>query len=179
MLKNQKNLKFLFIVFCFSIFSSISQTNEDIPFNNISIYETPKSISSAIFEDFLGNKINLKNYQGKLIIVNFWATWCAPCKEEMPSLDLLYQNNLFKNLEVLAVNIEKINRIKTKKFFLDLKIKKLPIFFDNELNLTKEFQLRGVPTTILINQNGKAFAKIIGSIDFQNKKFIKWLSKYD
>ncbi len=179
MFKNQKILKFLFLFFCFSIFSSISQTEENVPFNNISIYESPKPISSSIFEDFLGNKIDLKNFQGKLIIINFWATWCAPCKEEMPSLDNLYQNSDFENLKIFAVNVESPNYEKTKKFFSDLKIKKLEIFFDKKFNLIKNFKLRGVPTTILINKNGKEFARIVGSIDFQNKKFIKWLQVYD
>ena len=179
MFKNQKNLKFLFYFFCFSIFSSISQTNEDIPLNNIAINEIPKPISSLIFEDFEGNKINIKDYVGKLVVVNFWATWCAPCKKEMPSLDALYQSTSFKNLEVLAVNMEKPNKKKTKIFFQDLKIEKLKIYFDENLNFVKEFKLRGVPTTILINKNGKEFGRILGEIDFKDKKFLKWLAKYD
>ena len=69
MFKNQKITKFLFFFFCFSIFSSISQTNEDVPLNNIAINEIPKPISSVIFEDFLGNEINIKNYHGKLVII--------------------------------------------------------------------------------------------------------------
>ena len=100
---NQKTIKFLILLFCFSIFSSISQTNEDVPLNNMAINEIPKPISSLIFEDFSGNEINLNNYHGKLIIINFWATWCAPCKKEMPSLDMLYQNNNFKNLQIFTV----------------------------------------------------------------------------
>ena len=100
MFKNQKITKFLFFFFCFSIFSSISQTNEDVPLNNMVISETPKPISALIFEDFSGNKINLTDYHGKLVIINFWATWCTPCKKEMPSLDALYQNNIFKNLQI-------------------------------------------------------------------------------
>ena len=176
---NQKITKFLFFLFCFSIFSSISQTNEDVPLNNIAINETPKPVSSVIFEDFSGNKIDLKNYHGKLIIVNFWATWCTPCKKEMPSLDSLYQDQSFKNLEVFAVNMEQPNLLKTKKFFSDLNIQKLQIFFDSNLNFVKAFKLRGVPTTILINKKSEEFARIIGEVNFQDKKFSKWLLKYD
>ena len=179
MLINQKIKKFLILIFCFSIFSSIAQTNEDVPLNNIAINEIPKSISPIIFEDFLGNKISLKEYLGKLVIINFWATWCAPCKKEMPSLDKLYQNSDFKNLEVFAVNMEEPNKEKTKKFFENLKIQKLEIFFDYDLDFVKEFKLRGVPTTVLINKQGKEFARIIGEVNFEDRKFLKWLSKYD
>ena len=179
MFTNQKIAKFLIFLFCFSIFSSISQTNEDVPLNNIAINEIPKPISSLIFEDFSGNEINLNNYHGKLVILNFWATWCSPCRKEMPSLDNLYQNNNFKNLQVFAVNMEQPNTLKTKKFFTDLNIKKLEIFFDRNLNFVNEFKLRGVPTTVLINKKGEEFARIIGSVNFQNKKFLKWLSNYD
>ena len=179
MFTNQKITKFLIFFFCFSIFSSIAQTNEDIPFNNIAINETPKLISPIIFEDFSGNEVELKNHLGKLIILNFWATWCAPCKKEMPTLDNLYQDNNFKNLQVFAVNMEQPNTLKTKKFFTDLNIKKLEIFFDNNLNFVKEFKLRGVPTTVLINKKGEEFARIIGEVNFLDKKFLKWLSNYD
>ena len=176
---NQKITKFLIFLFCFSIFSSISQTKEDVPLNNVVQYESPKPVSSVVFEDFLGNEVNLNDYRGKLIIINFWATWCTPCKKEMPSLDRLYQDNNFKNLLAFAVNMEQPNAIKSKKFFTDLNIQKLEIFFDRNLNFVKEFKLRGVPTTVLINKKGEEFARIIGSIDFQDQKFLKWLSNYD
>ena len=176
---NQKILKVFIFTLCFSIFSSISQTNEELPLNNIAISKIPKPISPVIFEDFLGNKINLKSYQGKLVIINFWATWCQPCREEMPSLDNLYRNSSFKNLQVLAVNMEQPNVKKVEKFLSDLDIKKIDIYFDPNLNFVKEFKLRGVPTTILVNKEGQEFARIIGSIDFQDKKFIKWLLMYD
>ena len=179
MFKNLKIIKFSIFFFCFSIFSSISQTNEDVPLNNMAINEIPKPISSLIFEDFSGNEINLNQYNGKLVIINFWATWCAPCKKEMPSLDKLYQANNFKNLQVFAVNMEQPNTLKTKKFFTDLNIKKLEIFFDSNLYFVKEFKLRGMPTTVLINKKGEEFARIIGEVDFLDKKFLKWLSNYD
>ena len=176
---NLKIIKFLILLFCFSIFSSISQTNEDVPLNNIAINEIPIPISSLIFEDFSDNQIDLKDYQGKLLVINFWAVWCEPCKKEMPSLDNLHNDKNFKNLKVFAVNMEQPNKLKTKKFFTDLNIKNLEIFFDKNLNFVKEFKLRGVPTTVLINKNGEEFARIIGEVNFQDKKFIEWLKKYD
>ena len=60
-----------------------------------------------------------------------------------------------------------------------LNIKKLEIFFDRNLNFVKEFRLRGVPTTILINKKGREFARVIGEVNFQDEKFLKWLFKYD
>ena len=80
---------------------------------------------------------------------------------------------------VFAVNMETPNAEKTKKFFEDLEIKKLQIFFDPNLNFVKEFKLRGVPTTILINKKGEEFARILGEIDFENEKLSKWLLHYD
>ncbi len=179
MLINIKIIKFLFFLFCFSVFSSILQASDEVPLNNIVLKETPKPISSIIFEDFSGKQVNLKNYYGKLIIINFWATWCSPCKKEMPSLDSLYQDNSFNNLEIFAVNMEQPNQIKTKRFFNELNIKKLQIFFDKNLNFVKEFKLRGVPTTILINKKGEEFGRIIGEVNFKDKKFMKWLKLYD
>jgi len=176
---NQKITKFLAFLFCFSIFSSISQASEDVPLNNMAIFEIPKPISSLVFEDFSGNKINLNNYHGKLLIINFWATWCAPCKKEMPSLDSLYKDSKFKNLQVFAVNMEQPDKTKTKFFFDNLNIEKLEIFFDSNLNFVKKFKLRGVPTTVLVNKKGEEFARIIGEVNFQDKKFVKWLLKYD
>ena len=179
MSKNQKILTFIFYFFCFSIFSSISQSNEGSPLNNMVINEIPKPVSTLIFEDFSGKKINLNDYYGKLLIINLWATWCVPCKKEMPSLDKLQQDSAFKNLKVLAVNVEQPNHSKTKNFFDKLDIKNLNIYFDSNLNFVKEFNLRGVPTTLLMNKNGEEFARIIGEVDFQDEKFLKWLSKYD
>jgi len=75
--------------------------------------------------------------------------------------------------------MEQPNTLKTKKFFDDLNIQKLEIYFDHNLNFVKEFKLRGVPTTVLINKKGKEFARIIGETNFRDKKFLKWLSKYD
>ena len=100
------NQKFIIFIFCFSIFSSISQTNEDVPLNNIAINEIPRPILPVIFEDFSGNKINLKNYLGKLVIINFWATWCAPCKKEMPMLQTMHLNKEEYGIQIIGIAVD-------------------------------------------------------------------------
>ena len=180
MFKKFKNINIIIIfIFFFNILTSIAQANKKAPFNNIAVHDKPMHISSVIFEDIFENKLKLENLEGNLVILNFWATWCAPCKEEMPSLDKLSYDKNFKNLKILAVNMEKKNLKKTQKFFSDLGIKKLPIYFGEYSSFVKKLKLRGVPTTILINPEGKEFARIIGSIDVQDKDFLKWLSNYE
>ena len=180
MFKKIKAIKFIiFCCFFSNIVPSISQTNETVPLNNITQHESPKQISSVIFEDFFGNKVNLQDYFGKLMIINLWTTWCKPCEKEMPSLDNLYQNKNFKNLVIFPVNMEKPNHERAKNFFSDINIKKLEVFFDPNFNLVKEFKLRGVPTTVLINKKGAEFARILGPINFEDEKFLSWLLNYD
>ena len=110
------------------------------------------------------------------MILNFWATWCAPCKKEMPSLDKLAQ--LYPDIKVYAINLEKPNKEKTLEFFKDLNITNLKIYFDPSFNLVKVFNMRGMTTSILIDKNGKEFAKIIGEVDFSEDSFINFLKKY-
>ena len=113
------------------------------------------------------------------MILNFWATWCEPCKEEMPSLDNLKSSPSLDNLEIFPINIGKDNIEKINKFYFDLNIKNLDIYFDNTITLAKDLLLRGVPTTVIFNKDGKEFARVIGSIDFGDKEFLKWLSNYN
>ena len=89
----------------------------------------------------------------------------------MPSLDLLQSNSRLNNLKIFPINIGQEDLAKSADFFKKLKIKNLNIYFDPTINLAKKFSLRGIPTTILFNKEGKEFARIIGSIDFKNQKF--------
>ena len=83
------------------------------------------------------------------------------------------------NLKIFPINVGQDNIKKSLKFFEDLNIKNLDIYFDTPVTLAKKFQLRGIPTSILINKDGLEFARIVGSIDFQDKKFIDWLSNFN
>ena len=169
-------MRFL-IIFIFLITNAVA---EELPsIKNIVIHKEPKIHDNVIFLDQKDQKININEYVGNLLILNFWATWCEPCKEEMPSLDNLQINPELKKIKIFAINIGKENLEKVNKFFMNLKIKNFEPYFDSPTTLAKTFSLRGVPTSILINKKGQEFARIIGSIDFEDKNFISWIKKYN
>ena len=162
-------------IICFSILCLLCfnlHANTTLPFKNISVHEKPIQYNKIVFEDFDNKQINLKNYNNKIYILNFWATWCTPCKKEMPSLDKLQQN---KDIEIFAINLEEKNQKKIEKFFTDLNIKNLSIFYDPDLKLVKLLTIRGLPTSVILNKDRKEIARIIGGIDFSNTDFISWL----
>ena len=136
-------------------------------------------ISSLQGSHQTAQKFNINEFTGNLLIINFWATWCEPSKEEKPSLDKLQVNPELDKIKIFAINIGKETLDKVNKFFIDLNIKNFEPYFDPPTTLAKMFTLRGVPTTILINKEGREFARIIGSIDFQDKNFINWIKKYN
>ena len=169
-------MRFL-IIFIFLITNVVA---EELPgIKNIVIHKVPKTHNNVIFLNKKDQKININEYKGKLLILNFWATWCEPCKEEMPSLDNLQINPELKKIKIFAINIGKENLEKVNKFFINLNIKNFEPYFDSPITLAKTFSLRGVPTSILINKEGQEFARIIGSIDFEDKNFVNWIKKYN
>ena len=153
--------------------------NDVSEIKNIVIHKNVKVYDNVIFLDKNDKKINIKEFNGSLLLLNFWATWCEPCKEEMPSLDRLQINENLSNLKIFAINISQESKKKVDRFFKDLNIKNFDPYFDSPTTLAKVFSLRGVPTSILIDKDGKEFSRIIGSIDFDDKKFINWLKTYN
>ena len=169
----------LLIIFTYLMIANFSYASEKPNIKNLVLIKNPKIYEEVIFKDINQKDVKLDDFKGKLVILNFWATWCAPCKEEMPSLDDLQSDINFNNLKIFPINIGQENVSKSKFFFKELDIQNLDIYIDAPITLAKKFSLRGVPTTILLNKQGKEFARITGSIDFNNEEFINWLKAYN
>ena len=161
------------IIFSFLVIN-VAFSKEKPPFKNILVLDKPKLYNKIIFQDRDGNQIDLNSINSdEIYILNFWATWCAPCKDEMPSLDKLQAKD---GIFIFPINMEEKNLQNTNQFYKDLNIENLKIYFDDGLKLVKVFALRGVPTTVILNKNKEMIARISGSIDFEDEKFISWLN---
>ena len=169
-------MRFL-IIFIFLISNSFADGVTNI--KNLVINKDLKKYDSLTFLDAKNNELNLDDYQGNLVLLNFWASWCVPCKTEMPSLDSLQKDKNLNNLKIFPINIGRDNPEKALNFFKKLKIKNLELYFDSPTTLAKKLKLRGIPTSILINKKGFEFARIIGSIDFDDSEFREWLISYN
>ena len=174
-------MKFIFIsikiILLYFISLSYSYSIEAPNIKNLIIYEKKQKIKFFDFLNEAGNKVNLKDFESELIILNFWATWCAPCREEMPSLSNLQKLKDEKKLKIIPINIGGENISKSKKFFDELLIEELQVFVGDGAGIAKNFKLRGIPTTLFIDKDGYEFARIVGSIDFNSDEFLNWLDK--
>ncbi len=128
-----------------------------------------------------GEKIDTKNLKGKVLFINFWATWCAPCKQEMPSMQALYEklNKEFPNkFEMLAVNIDTQDvPLVVQMYALDLKLK-FPILLDTNGTIKSKYNTTGVPETFIIDKRGVVSKIDIGAVDWgkpENYEYIKRL----
>ena len=169
--------KFL-VVLLYLISSSGSYAIQDPKLKNLFIHKNQKKLENINFKNINEETVSLNSFKNSLILINFWATWCAPCRDEMPSLNALQKNKKFKNLKVIPINVGREDLEKSKKFFKELNIDNLEIYYDEDIHLAKKFLLRGLPTTIFINKNGEEFARVIGEIDFNDKAFKGFLKKY-
>ena len=97
----------LLLIFIYLITSNISYALEKPNIKNLVLSKNTKIYEGVVFKDSNNYDVNLDDFKGKLLILNFWATWCAPCREEMPSLDDLQSNSNFDNLKIFPINIGK------------------------------------------------------------------------
>jgi peroxiredoxin len=117
-----------------------------------------------VLKDIDGKAFDLNNYRGKVVIVNFMATWCVPCVEEMPSLQKLRERLRGKGLEVVAVNTGE-SESKVSQFAKDLRIK-FPVLMDPEEDVKAAWKVYGIPATFIVGTDGKIAYRVLGEIDW-------------
>lgn len=149
--------------------------------NNDKVFFEPNkeaNLSDINFYDIKNNQLLLSNFQGKILLLNLWATWCLPCKIEMPALDRLQGLLGDENFEVLAIAVEKTEILKIKQFYEEIGIKNLKIYHDNSTKSGLYSKARGLPLTILIDNQGKEIGRRDGPWEWDDEKVIEIIESY-
>ncbi|MEE4378033.1 MAG: TlpA disulfide reductase family protein [Candidatus Competibacteraceae bacterium] len=133
------------------------QTLVDVP-------DKPVAADFSFF-DIQGQTLSLSGYRGKVVVINFWATWCAPCRKEMPSLQRTWEQIRDKGGVVLAVNYWSDSKDDVMKFFENLSVD-FPILLGDKEELTESWPVRGLPTTFVVDPEGRLVYQVEGDIEW-------------
>lgn len=132
-------------------------------------HSTPQPVSDKVFTDPDGGEHRLSDYQGKYILVNFWATWCAPCRKEMPSLDALQKTLGGDTFEVVTVATGRNTLPGITKFFAKADVTHLPVLLDPKQALARDMAVLGLPISLIIDPEGREIARLRGDAVWDSK----------
>ena len=180
-LQRQNNLirTILICIFLLVWGSSLIAAPMEIPVPELSydLTKLKEPLAAPAFElPDMDNEIqSLKQFKGKVIMLNFWATWCPPCRREMPSMEALYQDYKDRPFIVIAINEWESEEI-VFPFLGQLSVfPTFPILFDQSGDLSKQYNVKGLPTTFIINKQGQIVYRAIGGRDFNHPEVRKIL----
>jgi thiol-disulfide isomerase/thioredoxin len=145
--------------------------------HRVTALDPPVGAPAFALNDMDGEPHRLADYEGKVVLVNFWATWCPPCRKEMPSLERLYQQFKDQPFMVLAVNQwETDDHVFSYMGELNV-FPEFPILFDSESTISEAYGVRGLPTSVIIDQHGRIRYRAVGGREFDHPEMVKLISE--
>jgi thiol-disulfide isomerase/thioredoxin len=140
---------------------------------DFSYFASPKPVPPISFQDAGGRTLTLADFKGRVLLVNFWATWCQPCVREMPSLDRLQARLGGPDFTVLDLSLDRTGKAAVAPYFAENKLSHLGIYLDPEGRAFHAWQGRGVPTSFLIGRDGRAHGVLVGPAEWDSAAAIR------
>lgn len=130
--------------------------------------KTPEAIPAFSFEDGAGQPKTLADWKGKVVLLNLWATWCAPCRKEMPALDKLQKELGGNDFEVVAMSVDRQGSPASKKFLDEAKVANLKLYVESTSRSIGTLRASGLPTTLLIDREGREIGRLAGPAEWDS-----------
>ena len=129
----------------------------------------PKPVAPFSFEDAAGTALSLEDFAGRVVVLNLWATWCAPCRREMPSLDRLQARLGGDDLIVVPLSVDRADRAKIEKFYAETGVEHLGIYRDPKATANRALGAFGLPTTVVIDRAGRDVGRLLGPAEWDGE----------
>jgi len=133
------------------------------------VFQEPAAVSDAVFTDPDGGEYRLSDFEGKYALVNFWATWCAPCRKEMPMLSELQAEFGGERFEVVTIATGRNALPGIRKFFDEISVDNLPLYLDPRQKLAREMAVLGLPITVILDPDGREIARMRGDAEWNSE----------
>jgi thiol-disulfide isomerase/thioredoxin len=131
--------------------------------------KAPEALPEVKFQDGTGKERTLADWNGKVVLLNLWATWCLPCRKEMPALDRLQKELGSERFEVVAVSVDRKGADASKKFLDETQVENLKLYVDQTTRMTSDLKVIGLPATLLIDGQGREIGRLLGPAEWDSE----------
>jgi thiol-disulfide isomerase/thioredoxin len=144
----------------------------------MTLRDQPMSVPSFRFTDEARRSLSIEDFQGKIVLLNVWATWCAPCRKEMPTLDRLSQELGGPEFQIVPLSIDRAGVEAVRRFYAKTGISGLGVYVDKADAATRALKLDGLPTTLLIDRNGQELGRITGPAEWDSAEMVGLIKSF-
>ena len=143
----------------------------------LSVFDQPHALPEVRFQDDQGRDLTLGDFRGRVVVLNVWATWCVPCRKEMPTLDRLQARLGGKNFLVVALSLDRKGVEAVRGFYQEVGVENLAIYVDPSGKGSHALAIPGVPTTLLIDQEGREVALKMGEAEWDSPEMVSLVER--
>ena len=142
------------------------------------VHESPRPLPDIHFENAQGEAMSLADLRGKIVLLNIWATWCAPCRREMPTLERLQAELGGPDFEVVALSIDRNGLSVVKEFYEELGLQNLAMYVDESGAAQRALNVLGLPTTLLLDRDGNEIGRLLGPAQWDSPEMVSFIRGY-
>jgi thiol-disulfide isomerase/thioredoxin len=143
----------------------------------LSVFDEPREVPEIRFQDEEGHDLTLADFRGRMVLLDIWATWCVPCRKEMPALDRLQAKVGGNEFLVIPLSIDRDGVAAVKRFYRELGLEKLGIYVDPSGKGSRALAIPGVPTTLLIDRQGREVARKMGAAEWDAPEMVALIER--